>query len=337
MPSYSETFYEQHTMGSSLSASVMVPLLLELIQPLSVVDVGCGTGGWLKVFHQHGVKDVLGIDGDYVDKEALLIPTRQFLSFDLAKQLQLDRRFDLVLSLEVAEHIPVECAVVFVESLINLGPIILFSAAIPSQGGTHHINEQWPDYWARLFNERGFACLDCLRHRVWNDARVEWWYAQNILLFVSKVELAANPALQREADKTREQQLSLVHPRSWSAKIAELTLLRQLPKLLSHLEGSIPAGSKYVLIDDDMLSRDLLAGREALTFLEKDGRSWGSPADDASAVNELESLRRRGASFIVFVSVAFWWLEYYREFAAHLRRSFPILLENDYAVIFDLR
>jgi hypothetical protein len=166
---------------------------------------------------------------------------------------------------------------------------------------------------------------------------VEWWYAQNILLFVSKKRLATNPALQREADKTREQQLSLVHPRNWRAKISELTLLRQLPQLLQHLDGSIPTGGKYVLVDDDMLRRDLLAGREALTFLERDGRSWGSPADDASAMNELESLRRRGASFIVFVSVAFWWLEYYREFGAHLRRSFPVLLENDYAVIFDLR
>ena len=337
MEKYSREFYEDRSAGASNSASVVVPFLLELVDPKSVVDVGCGRGNWLRVFQDHGINDVVGVDGDHMKESALRIPREQFIAADLTKPLELGRRFDVVLSLEVAEHIPVDCAVTFVDSLTRHGPAVVFSAGIPGQGGTYHVNEQWPDYWARLFHERGYACLDCLRHRVWNDARVEWWYAQNILLFVSKEELAVNPALQREADKTREQQLSLVHPSNWRAKISELTLLRQLPELLRYLDDSIPIGGKYVLIDDDMLSRGLLAGREALTFLERDGRSWGSPADDASAIKELEGLRMRGAGFVVFVSVAFWWLEYYREFAAHLRRSFPVLLENDYAVIFDLR
>lgn len=337
MEKYSTEFYEGRSAGALSSGSVLVPLLLGLIDPKSVVDVGCGTGSWLRVFQEHGVEDVIGVDGVHVSESTLHIPRDKFIVADLTEPLELSRRFDLVLSLEVAEHLPPDCAAPFVDSLTRLGPAVLFSAAVPGQGGTHHVNEQWPEYWARLFSERGFACLDCFRHQVWKDGRVEWWYAQNILLFVSKKQMAAKPALQREADSARAQQLSLVHPRNWGAKISELTLLRQLPQLLRHLENSIPLGRKYVLVDDDMLRRDLLAGREALTFLEREGRSWGSPADDISAIEELEDLRKRGAGFIVFVSAAFWWLEYYREFAAHLRLSFPVILENDYAVIFDLR
>ena len=63
---------------------------------------------------------------------------------DLAQPLQIDRRFDLALSLEVAEHLPPECGSEFVQTLTDLSSVILFSAAIPFQGGTDHLNEQWP-------------------------------------------------------------------------------------------------------------------------------------------------------------------------------------------------
>ena len=101
----------------------------------------------------------------------------------------MDREFDLVPSLEVAEHLPKPCAEEFVDSLTRLGSSILFSAAIPLQGGKHHLNEQWPAYWARYFQERGYVAIDCIRDKIWQDDNVEFWYARNILIFVRKKAL----------------------------------------------------------------------------------------------------------------------------------------------------
>ena len=84
---------------------------------------------------------------------------------DLTHPLQLDRQFDLVLSLEVAEHIPAGRAATFIDSLVRHGDAILFSAAIPRQGGEQHINCQWPSWWAELFTQRGYQTFDLVRPR----------------------------------------------------------------------------------------------------------------------------------------------------------------------------
>lgn len=105
-------------------------------------------------------------------KKKLEIPEERFLSFELNNPFRIDRQFDLVISLEVAEHLPKECAATFVDSLTRLGPVILFSAAIPFQGGTDHINEQWLDYWAKYFQEKGYVAIDCIRKRIWQNDKV---------------------------------------------------------------------------------------------------------------------------------------------------------------------
>ena len=119
----------------------VVPIVLDLIRPGSVVDVGCGLGEWLATFQEHGVSDILGIDGDYVDRDMLYIPQQDFKTIDLNRPFTLNRTFDLAVCLEVAEHLEAEHANDFVESLTRLAPIILFSAAIPLQSGTNHVNE----------------------------------------------------------------------------------------------------------------------------------------------------------------------------------------------------
>ena len=173
-------------------------------KPQSVVDVGCGHGTWLAVFVELGILEYCGIYGDYIDPSALDIPADRFIAADSAQPLRLDRRFDLVVTLEVAEHLPKTDASTFVQSLTELGPVVLFSAAIPFQGGENHLNEQWPDYWAHLFHNRGYRAVDCLRKKTWHNDKVEPWYAQNILLFVHPDEIASSPRLcqlnQREAE-----------------------------------------------------------------------------------------------------------------------------------------
>ncbi len=177
--------------------------------------MGCGLGTWLAVFRENGIADVVGVDGDYVDRARLEIPPDNFVPHDLARALRLQRKFDLAVSLEVAEHLPAECAAMFVDSLTALSPFVLFSAAIPFQGGTNHVNEQWPDYWAALFEARGFAPVDCIRREVWSNEDVEWWYAQNILLFVDETRLKLSPGAGTPFEKTPRAQLAVVHPRQY--------------------------------------------------------------------------------------------------------------------------
>jgi len=137
------------------------------------------------------------------------------MPYDLRKPFQEEKKFDLVISLEVAEHLPRECSGVFIESLTRLGPVIIFSAAIPFQGGTDHVNEQWPDYWARRFNEKDFMAVDCIRKKIWQNDNVFYWYAQNILMYVKRDYLEVHPELREEFEKTNLSQLSIVHPKQY--------------------------------------------------------------------------------------------------------------------------
>jgi SAM-dependent methyltransferase len=215
MQPYTDEYYDSLQEGARRSARVVVPLLLRLVQPRQVVDVGCGRGTWLAVFREHGIEDVWGIDGDHVDRERLEIPRERFLPRDLTRPLRLGRSFDLAVSLEVAEHLPADCAAAFVNSLADLAPLVLFSAAIPFQGGQNHVNEQWPAYWAKLFAAREYVPVDCLRRRIWDDARVEWWYAQNMLLFAERGHLEARPLLRQEYELAGGTVPALVHPKRY--------------------------------------------------------------------------------------------------------------------------
>lgn len=182
---YTRGFYDAFSSGSRSSAQTVVPIVLDLVGGVrSVLDVGCGIGTWLSAFAEHGVGDLLGVDGEYVDRSQLLVPAEWFAAHDLSVPLALGRTFDLVTSLEVAEHLESSTAGTFVGSLCaHASEAVLFSAAAPGQGGRHHVNEQWPSYWVRLFSAHGFEPFDVVRPRIWDDQSVEWWYRQNTLLF----------------------------------------------------------------------------------------------------------------------------------------------------------
>jgi SAM-dependent methyltransferase len=210
---YSKEFYEEQQAGSLKSAKEVAPILLSLLKVKSIVDVGCGVGPWLKAFYDLGIKDILGIDGLWVNKNQLMIPKSLFLEKDLEKPLNLSKKYDLVISLEVAEHLPERYAKSFIEQLTKLGDFILFSAAIPSQGGTCHLNEQWQIYWAKLFEQRDFLPVDYVRGKIWDNNNVDYHYRQNIILYVKKEKLKNNKKLYFEYKKTKDFPLSIVHPK----------------------------------------------------------------------------------------------------------------------------
>lgn len=209
MPVYDSAFFASLHGYAADSARVMVPLVLDLVHPRSVVDVGCGDGTWLAAFAAAGIADYMGIDGDYVRPEDLKIPADRFQPRDLSKPFSVPRKFDLAMSLEVGEHLPESSAAQFVSDLTSLGEVVLFSAAVPAQGGTNHVNERPPGYWAELFARLGYLACDCLRPRIWNDPKVAWWYAQNVALYAPPTWLDQRPDLKQFVTA---QPLHLVHP-----------------------------------------------------------------------------------------------------------------------------
>lgn len=168
------------------AAEEIVPYIIELFQPKSVVDIGCGIGNWLNIFKKYGIQSIIGIDGSFVDKRLLKISKNSFIEKDLEQSFVLEDKFDLAISLEVAEHISFEKADVFMESICNLSDLIVFSAAIPNQGGQNHINEQPPLYWIQKFESRGYKMFDIIRPLFWDNEKVDWWYKQNMLVFSKK-------------------------------------------------------------------------------------------------------------------------------------------------------
>lgn len=231
---YTEEFFELVSEGSFKSAQVILPIVVDLIQPRSVIDVGCGQGTWLSILTQLGIQDILGLDGDYIDRNSLKIPENHFSSQDLNHPFQLNRSFDLVISLEVAEHLPEENSSSFVESLTRLGKVILFSAAIPLQGGIGHINEQWQDYWAEKFEQLGYETVDCIRNKVWDHPHVDFWSAQNTLLFVDQFAISNYPKLEAEYEKVQFYPLSIVHPKKYLEKHQENQELIQTVEHYKH-------------------------------------------------------------------------------------------------------
>ena len=217
---YDEKFYRIQKDGSFKSASVILPIVAQFVRPRSVVDIGCGVGSWLAVWQKIFGSEIFGIDGDYVDRSQLLIDEKIFHPANLEERINLNRRFDLAMTLEVGEHLLPERADSFVEDLTKLSDVILFSAAIPAQGGVNHVNRQWPSYWAEKFLRFGYVCIDCLRPKIWLDKNIEVWYRQNVFIYAKSTELYRYPELHEfylaHRDSTN---LDVVHPDLWLANM----------------------------------------------------------------------------------------------------------------------
>jgi hypothetical protein len=190
---YSNEFFDYIDQGARRSANSLIRCLQSKIKPESVIDFGCGRGVWLSEWAAAGCTDIAGVDGDYVDRERLAIPVDAFFGKDLVQPIDLGRRFDLAQSLEVGEHLPHEASVSLVQSLTTHSDLVLFSAAVPGQGGEFHINEQPLSFWQDLFAERGYTAYDCLRPELFGDTSIEPWYRYNSVLYANDAGAAKLP------------------------------------------------------------------------------------------------------------------------------------------------
>lgn len=219
---YDKHFFAELEDGSYRSAKKILPIVREIFNPASVVDVGCGVGYWLKVWKDDfNVDDILGVEGDYVTDAVFQFDKKYLKTADLKLPLSLPKKYDLVMSMEVAEHIPENCADVFINNLVNAGDIVLFSAAIIGQLGTYHINEQMPEYWAKKFLMHDYVPVDFIRPIIWSDNDIQYWYRQNTLLFIKRNRLADFPKLKFASDCTNPEFLIRIHPEKYFTYVDE--------------------------------------------------------------------------------------------------------------------
>lgn len=223
---YDEKFFGWVNKTARCSARIALPFVRQAVDPSSVVDVGCGQGGWLSIWNEMGLRDVCGYDGNYVDKSRLLIDPSLFVACDLEKPLTVTRRFDLAQCLEVAEHLPSSTAEDLIASLCNLSDVVLFSAAQPGQGGERHINEQRPSYWAKLFRTHNYFPFDCLRPHLVHKRNVSPWYRYNPILFANPTGMKRLSAEARAFACRNDHDLDRAGNRAWRLR---LLLLRPLP------------------------------------------------------------------------------------------------------------
>lgn len=214
------------------------------------------------------IESVFGSDASAI--QLMLVAGAIFLAGLVT--VRLGRSFDLALCLEVAEHLPAEAGAVLVETLTRHAPAVLFSAAIPGQGGTDHVNEAWPEVWQWHFAKAGFDCHDIIRPAIWADARIEPWYRQNLPLFV-----------RRDAGSSTGNQTvprHLVHPDILSARLHDL---QAVSARLKAAEAEITRlGQTWQDLADENtrltgiiagLEADLARGKAALVGMLQ-SRSW---------------------------------------------------------------
>lgn len=254
----SEVKYFHDEVHHNLRApSIIVPYLVETINPKSVVDVGCGIGTFLHMFNRHGVMDFLGLDGEWLNTELAqkYISLDKLKIVDLEQIINLDRRFDLAVSLEVAEHIEESSADVFVKNITSMSDVIIFSAAFPGQGGQNHVNEQWPSYWADKFSSYSYGFYDVLRPLFWENKEIDIWYRQNLFLVIKKGKEHIAKAFE---EKSKSQVfINVIHPEIFQSHFLNSQKLGELSDKMDVLLKGKADFKTYVKISLKFLLRKI--------------------------------------------------------------------------------
>lgn len=229
---YDNRFYENQSRDSYRAATIMLPKVFEILAPTSVVDVGCGVGTWLAAARELGAESVVGYEGEWVEEHMLRDAAIDLRRQDLERPIVSETRFDLAMSLEVAEHLSPGRAESLIDELCGLSEHVLFGAAVPGQGGVNHINEQWQAYWIGLFEERGYKHLDVIRPTFWGDSSLPIHYRQNTFLYLSPGAYRRVTETFPGADEPTRWPTDLVHPEMHLNNMAAWSAPPTLPEVL---------------------------------------------------------------------------------------------------------
>ena len=195
MIKYSPEFYESVANRGLITAEICAGVLKGYFRPKSLLDIGAGNGGWSYTFARSfsSIETVTVIDLEIRNsthiKNLRKLKSLKFFT-PVAQDLSVEQRlpnevFDLIICLEVLEHLPKESSELLSRKFAEKGRFLLFSAAVPGQGGTNHINEQPFVYWQNLLRQNGFFPLDVLRKKLSKNSRVPDYYKDNIVLWIN--------------------------------------------------------------------------------------------------------------------------------------------------------
>jgi SAM-dependent methyltransferase len=241
---YNYKFFKNLEQGSKSSAEFTVPLILNKYNPKSVIECGCGHGNWAKEFLRSGAVSYIGVDGGEISEDELHFDRNLFKRADLNTPFFVGK-FDLAVCLETAEHLHPGSSSVLVETLTRASEIIIFSAGIPGQGGTGHLNEQWLSFWIEHFSTYGFFIDDWLRKEIWNVEKVEYWYRQNLVVF----QKMGKPILFGPVDIVHPKTLEAAskHIQNLENQLKHVTKLFRLVRAVMHIILLVPRKIKYEL------------------------------------------------------------------------------------------
>lgn len=212
----------------------LVPLFYNYFKPNSVLDFGCGIGNFLHSFKSNGVKEVLGIDGPWSNNSLQMLKSEEMILQNLSEAINVTKKYDLAISLEVAEHLEEAHADKIISDLTRFSDLVIFSAALPKQGGQDHLNEQWPSYWAEKFNAQGYVCFDAIRPIIWNNPKIKFWYRQNIFIAVKKTDTERISKIYQDFPFLQGREnivLPMIHPKQFDLKTERIDRLVRMFKL----------------------------------------------------------------------------------------------------------
>lgn len=292
---YNERYYDDMLRKNPQIAEVLMPTILDVINPKSVIDFGCGIGAFLVEPQNRGIR-FLGIDGEYLDRKRLLISEDNFMVADLSKKVEIPEKYDLAISFEVAEHVNKENAEIFVENITNVSDVVVFSAAIPRQTGRGHVNLQPTSYWCDLFKKKGYVASNCLRKVFWKK-NVSPLRRQNIMLFAKRNRLQD---IERTFEKMGGDLYDIVHPEFLGLKLDECVSIYE-----EKLNFNI---SKYMMVENELAGvklaefLSLLSLYEMISF-EKEIEAWYELKGfvENFKCNELESFENKNKQKKYFV------------------------------------
>ncbi|OGT98220.1 MAG: hypothetical protein A2X80_06610 [Geobacteraceae bacterium GWB2_52_12] len=279
---YGQDFYNNQILGSLQSAQVYLYHLFSICGvPESAADLGCGRGAWLATCRDLGVKRVVGFDGEWNSPGDMLDPKIEFHPTKLEEPVHLDESFGLVMSLEVAEHLPPEASDTFVDSLSRLSDAVLFGGAFIGQPGANHINTQLHSFWAEKFFDRGYLLFDLFRPSFWDDDRVEPCYRQNTFLYVKPGSNLYHSLLNHGYTGNRDVRfMDCVHPVIYLGLLNEFITLQQFAGTGTQ---EIPLQQPQAAADDNGALSENLKSIECLTE-QAEAKIGLNQLDDAAEI-----------------------------------------------------
>jgi hypothetical protein len=307
------------------SRPTTIPTIISVVRqlkPQSILDVGVGFGKWGHLFREY--TDILeaehdparyeranwkvridGIEGytSYITEMHRFLYNEIFIGNAL-ELIHIVGHYDLVFLGDIIEHFEKEDGMNLLASAVEKAGKAVIVSTPKFETGQEDLCGNELEKHRSLWRARDF--------RKFQGTIVKTVDGETLVAVIVK-EGVTPPNLER---RKRGNFVQLQSARAWIDKV-------------------IPPTDPLVLVDEDQF-RYLLKDRPVLPFLERDGQYWGPPADDVTAIAELERLRVRGAKYVAFITSTFWWLEHYKAFAKHLRSHYSCVLENKDLVIFRL-